>query len=481
MDVPPALAAAFDPAAFRALGHRLVDHLAEHLTAQQARPESAVLPWREPDEQVARWSRSFAGGADPEALLGAVIAESNHLQHPHYVGHQVTPALPQAALSQLVCSLLNSATAVYEMGPVATALERLLARWMGARLGWGEGVDGVFVSGGSLGNLTGLLAARQAKSGHDVWHDGVAGGPLPAVLVGAQAHYSVARALQVMGLGAAGAVAVPVDARYRLDPAALPTAYAAAVASGRRPIAVVASSCSTATGAFDPLEPIADFCTAHDLWLHVDGAHGAPACLSTRHAALLRGIERADSVVWDAHKMMLLPALCTAVLFREGRRSFECFAQEASYLLHRRDPRDEWYNLCGRTLECTRPMMAVPLYVALATYGEALFADHVAARFELGAQFAALLRQQTDFEVPVEPQCNIVCFRHTPPGATDLDALQATIRRRILESGRFYLVQTQLPSGLHLRVTIINPFTSLADLAELLDTVRSVAQAVSAA
>src|SRR5262249_16684433 len=146
-------------------------------------------------------------------------------------------------------------------------------------------------------------------------------GPPLAYLVSTETHYSVARALALMGLGEEGAVPVPVDDRFRMRPEALAEAKRDAEARGRKVIAVVASAGSTATGAFDPLDAIADFCAAHDLWLHVDGAHGASTLLSSTHRARLRGVARADSIVWDAHKMMLMPALVTAVLFRDGKRS----------------------------------------------------------------------------------------------------------------------------------------------------------------
>lgn len=480
MDPEALLREAYDADSFRAAGHRLVDHLADYLATCAGNPppsELPVLPWREPDDWVAAFDDLLArdGEHDLQPLLESFIRFSNHLHHPRYVGHQVGVPLPAAALADFATHLLNNATAVYEMSPLGTALERACCRWLARHLGWTAAADGIFTSGGSLGNLTALLAARQAKAGFDVWSRGEAGGAPLAVLVGAESHYSVARGLQVMGLGAAGVVPVAVDAAYRLDPADLEPAYQRALADGRRPIAVVASSCSTATGAFDPLEPIAGFCAARDLWLHVDGAHGASAALSGAYRPLLAGIDRADSVVWDAHKMLMVPALCTAVLFRDGRRSYEAFAQEASYLLHQRDPRDEWYNLCGRTLECTKPSMALPLAAAIATGGERLFDAYVTSRFALGQRFGELLAAAPDFDLPVAPQGNIVCFRHRPPGLAPgpaLDERQQAIRRAILREGSFYLVQTRLKPGLHLRVALMNPFTSEADLLALMDAVR---------
>ena len=180
------------------------------------------------------------------------------------------------------------------------------------------------------------------------------------MFVSSQGHYSIGRAAQILGWGKGGAVPVPVDAHYRLRPEALLQCLRSAEAEGRRVIAVAASACSTATGAFDPLPEIAAFCKEHSLWLHVDGAHGASALFSTRYRGLCRGIEHADSVVWDAHKMLLLPALVTAVIFRDGAHSYAAFAQEASYLFGSspdngaaqpdlRD-RDEAFDIGRRTL-----------------------------------------------------------------------------------------------------------------------------------
>jgi len=468
------LRAAFDAESFRAHGHRLIDQLADYLATALRGGPLPVLPKMDPAAQNAALPASFPENpsGEPAEIFARVLAGSNHLHHPRYVGHQVTAPLPLAALCDLVDALLNNGMAVYEMGPVATVMEHHLVRWMCSRLGWGDRAGGVFTSGGSAGNLTALLAARQAKAGFDVWEAGNAGGPPLAVLVSEQAHYCIRRAVQIMGWGSAGVVSVPTDARFRMRADALPDAWRSAESEGRKIIAVVASACSTATGSFDPLEAIADFCHAHDLWLHVDGAHGASAALSDKYRPLLAGIERADSVVWDAHKMLLMPALATAVLFREGRRSHEAFAQEASYLFSAPDGGAPWYDIGQRTLECTKRMIALKLYVALSVYGTRLFADYVTASFDLAKRFAARLRQAPDFELAVEPEANIVCFRYTPGGDGDLDALQQRVRDRLLAEGTFYLVQTRLPAGVFLRTTLINALTGDDDLAALLEAIR---------
>src|SRR6185295_3782716 len=246
-----------------------------------------VLPRVTPAELSGAWPARFIPGPAGrfDELVARLVAGSNHLHHPRFVGHQVAPVLPVAALSHLAVSLLNNSLAVFEMGPSGNAIERNLVSWMTQMVGWDSGAGGVLTSGGALGNLTALLAARQAKAGGDPWNDG-SSEPL-AVLVSEEAHYSIDRAVRVMGWGRHGAVPVPADEHFRMRASALEDSFSAATRAGLKVIAVVANACSTATGTFDPLDEIADFCGAHRLWLHVDAAHGAAVLLCAPYRHLL--------------------------------------------------------------------------------------------------------------------------------------------------------------------------------------------------
>lgn len=475
--IPPALLSAYDPERFRREGHALVDQLAEYLRAAEERA-LPVLPWEEPEMELQNWPDALptAPSRSLPELMTRVLAGSNHLHHPRYVGHQVTAPLPSSALVHMVTALLNNGTGVYEMGPLSNPMERSALRWMARQAGLPARADGVLTSGGSVGNLTALLAARQARADHDVWNDGAGAGPPLAILASKETHYSVRRAAQIMGLGEAGVVPIPVDEHFRLRPEALPAATAQAERSGRRVFAVVASAGSTSTGNFDPLEPVADFCRQRGIWFHVDGAHGAAAVLSPKYVSLTAGISRADSLVWDAHKMMLLPALITAVLFGDGRNSYQAFAQKADYLFHEHAD-GEWWNSGLRTFECTKRMMGVELWGALALHGTQMFSDYVTQMFDLGRTFAAMIQEAEDFELAVEPDCNIVCFRHLAGAEADLDRCQERVRQRLLAKGAFYLVQTRLRGRTYLRVTLINPLTTENDLEALLVAIRAAARA----
>jgi L-2,4-diaminobutyrate decarboxylase len=212
--------------------------------------------------------------------------------------------------------------------------------------------------------------------------------------------------------------------------------------------------------------------------MHVDAAHGGAALLSRRYRHLLNGIERADSVVWDAHKMMFVPALCAFVFYRQKPHSFRAFDQEAQYLFDPSAP-DMWEFDGGvRTLECTKRTAAYGLWGVWSLYGPGLFADLVDVCFDLGATFHQLLTAAPDFEPLHEPQCNIVVFRYLPQqirGASNevIGEFQLRLRRNVIQSGKFYLVHCVIDGTAAFRVTLINPLTTTDDLVELLDTLRN--------
>lgn len=465
----------YDPEGFRAAGHAVIDQLADYLTGT-GRGAGPVLPHAPPRVMLERWATP--GDASPlvsfAELLPTVLSDSHHLHHPRYVGHQVSAPIGTAVLAELVSAMLNNGTAEYEMGPVSNAMEKRLLEWLGTTLGFGPDVEGLFTSGGSAGNLTALAAARQSASGADPWNDGLAGAQPLAILVSEQAHYSNDRAARILGLGAGGVIPVPVDDEFRLDPAGLADAHRRAEDSGRRVFAVIGSASSTATGAFDPLDAIADYAAEHDLWFHVDGAHGAIAALAPAYRYLVAGIERADSVVIDAHKMLLQPALLTAVLYRRRGVADRTFHQEQSYVgFHAEEGEFAWWDSGLRTLECSKRMMALELYASLAEHGQAFFAEYLGRMFDLARWFARKIDAAPDFELATQPQANIVCFRVIQAGVDDLDGLQLRIREELVHSGAFYLVKTRLRDRTYLRTTIINPRTTENDLSALLTAIRA--------
>ncbi|MDD3384957.1 MAG: aminotransferase class I/II-fold pyridoxal phosphate-dependent enzyme [Bacteroidales bacterium] len=471
---------AYDPEEFRQQAHRLVDLIANHLKDSYNQKLTSVLPWKEPDERLEHWRNELETEFQFDEFWQDTIEETIHIHHPRYMGHQVCASIPIAGLSEMLNGALNNGSAIYEMGPVSTAMERVVTDWLAKAIGFDEDSAGILTSGGSLGNLTALLAARQSQAGYDLWQKGHQDGFHPALMVSAEAHYSVARAVQLMGWGEQGVIKVPTDNHFRLDPSQLDACLNQAREQGLSVIAVVGNACSTSTGTYDPLTEIAEFCRKNNLWFHVDGAHGGAAAITPKYQHLTRGIELADSVVIDFHKMLGISALTTAVLFREGHRSYDPFNQKAVYILHEKE-RELWFNSAVRTLECTKNMMGIKVYSILRTYGPQVFIDYLTTCYDLGKEFSTLISQSSDFELPYEPETNIVCFRWIDPSLPleEIDRINADVRKTIIESGQFYIVQTKIMGRTYLRTCIMNPLTTRKEMEDLLHLVSSTAEKFS--
>ncbi len=486
-DEPPprraSYADAYNPHTFQNVGYRIIDMISKYLGRATGRAaDLPVYPPVTPDMLLREWGPlSNVKGGTPDdffAMMERFLLQCNHLHSPKYMGHQNAVPLPLSVFSDMISSLLNNCAAVFDMGPVETIVEKRIVDWMCEKIGYKSG-GGFLTSGGTLGNFTALLAARQVmgmRYGFDVWKEGLEQHTNLAILTSDQSHYSIRRPMQMMGLGKESVVIVPTNKDFQVTRDAVERSYAEAVAQGKQVIAFAASSCNTGPGTFDDLVMLSEFCRAKGLWLHVDAAHGGPVLLSPKYQHLLKGIEHADSVVWDFHKMMMVPGLATAVLFREHKDSYQAMRQDAEYLYaNRPDIEADWYTLCKRTLECTKISMGVKFYSMISLYGEEFFANHVTDAFDLAQWFADRTRNDPELELGVEPQSNIVCFRYVPHMRTmdDLSALQSQIRAAVVESGRFYIVQTTLPTGVYLRLSLMNPLTNKEDLEQLIVAVKA--------
>ena len=459
----------YDPQQFREIGHAVIDLLAEYLEKSLS-GKGPVLDWSPPADSACLWQQplpqqpTLSLQAFPEHLQVMLFAHSLHIHHPRNLGHQVAPPLPNAALCDLVASFINQPMAIFEAGPAATLMERQVVRWLGLLIGW-QDTEGVLTSGGAQANLTALLAARQKMAGWDVWKSGMQVGAPLRILTSEHAHYSVARAGGIMGLGTESVVKVATDSLGCMSVPALREAHKRVVASGARIMAVVATAGCTPTGSIDPMADIGSYCRENGLWLHVDGAHGASGLLSSRHREALRGIELADSVVWDGHKLLYMPATVSAVLYRNPETSYAAYAQEASYLFSGQRNEEDAYNLGIRTLECTKRMMGLKLWAAFSLYGTEGLASLVDRVYATANLLAKKLEAAADFELLMPPQTNIVCFRKRSGD-------QAAIRKTLVENGDFHLTQVDLHGTIWLRTAVMNPLTKDSDLEALLEGIR---------
>ena len=270
---------------------------------------------------------------------------------------------------------------------------------------------------------------------------------------------------------------VPLDSKRRMDPVQLQIVLEQSGKAGLDIFAIVATACSTPIGAFDPLDEVAEIAKAKNIWLHVDGAHGASVLFSKKHRHLVKGIDRVDSLVWDAHKMMYVPALSTFVFYKSKEFQERAFQQESPYM---RDPGKKEireFDTFGGTLECTKRPLALGLWALWSVYGSSIFESLIDRTFERTTEFYQLLNDTKDFEPLHEPQSNILCFRYLPKGIKDwpqeqISNFQKTLREKLVRTGDYYTTATQLDGRDCLRVTLINPRTQRDDLMGLMDHLR---------
>ncbi len=466
---------AYDPETFRQQGHELVNLLADYLQqVQQNKSSIPAIKWKTPSQSLNFWRTHLEkdDNMDWIAIFKAFLENSVHVHHPQYMGHQISPPVPIAALAGFLGDFLNNGMGVYEMGMASTTVEKMVVDMVAKQMKMGQEAGGILTSGGTLGNLTALLCARSVKVGENIWKEG--GGNKLALMVSEQAHYCVDRAVRIMGWGEGGIIKIPCNEQFQIRTDLLPEYFESAQKEGRQVIAVVGSACSTSTGAFDDLEAIASFCQKNNLWFHVDGAHGAATAFSRKYNFLVKGIDQADSLVMDFHKMLLTPSITTALVFRRKKDSFKTFAQRAQYLWSQEE-NQEWFNLAKRTFECTKLMLSLKVYAILKTYGLELWEEFVTKVLDIGITFGELIRQKPNFELATNPECNIVCFRYVPEIESSLEKLNALndhIRQSLLEDGAFYIVKTNLNGKLWLRCTFTSPFSEQEDLIELLNRVE---------
>lgn len=417
------------------------------------------------------------GGLSEESLsqfISKYLDSTTRLHHPAYLAHQVSVPHYAGALAALIDGFTNNPMAIYEMGPGAASIEYHIVNWLLEKVGWQPAplknqkdsdqtfAGGVLTHGGSLANLTALIAARK-RMVPNVWQEG---NPSDlALLAPDECHYSIARAAGILGIGRHAIYRLDVDRKGVVVPDRLATAYQRVESEGKRPMALIANACSTSVGLYDPLQEMGEFCQEKNLWFHIDGAHGAAALLSKKHRKLMKGVRLADSLIWDAHKLMRTPVLCAAVLVRDYRTLDNAFEQEASYIFHDKD--QPGIDFIHRTVECTKAGLGLKLFMVLAAIGEQGVAEYIDRQFQLTIEAYEYFQRLPDFECAVKPQSNILCFR-----VKGDDSLQLKLRDRLINQGDFYLSTAAINDKRYMRLVFMHPNTNMNDVERLVHKIK---------
>jgi L-2,4-diaminobutyrate decarboxylase len=450
------------PEPTRKLARELTDVAAEALTGDAGgvrKPDSEQL--------AAKIIQRARKRPDLVSLVRAVREASLALSHPRYGAQQVAAPIPAAALVESVVAAMNQSLAVWEMSPIATAIDRDLMTGFKKLFRYPKSAEGSLVPGGAFANLTALLAARDSLEPLASKN----GNARIAIIVGAQAHYSIARAAAILGLGRDAVFKVPLNAEFCTDLQQCDQAFTSARRAGFRKFIVVGSAGSTPTGGFDDLVSLSHIARKHRAWFHVDAAHGTGLAFSRRFRWRLEGMEKADSLIFDPHKMMFMPLAAGGVLVRNGARLAEPLEEGAPYLFgsKRRFP-----DLGQLTIACSQRFDALKVWLVWRVYGAGLW-DQLTTHVCDVARAAFQYCVESEILEPVhEPHSNIFCFR-LRQRERDSDRQHWAIKEEINESGFAYISSTVLDGRRVLRIVVMNPRTTAEDMCDVLGRVEQIA------
>ncbi len=448
----------------RAMGYRIIDMLVDYTGAQAQFPVTRALDHATFEEILDEPLPET--GSDWQDVLEQferqILTTIDHLDHPRFFAYIPSSSNFVSAMADTLASGYNIFNALYPLGTGAAVVERLAINWLRELCGMPEEAGGLFVSGGSVANLTGLAVARQIQLDGDM-RDAV-------IYCSDQAHFVISRGLRILGFAPEQLREIHSDEDFRLPVADLERAIAEDRAAGKRPFCVAATAGTTNTGAIDPLNDLADLCEREDLWLHVDGAYGASACLSKHRKQALAGIERAHTLAWDAHKWMFQPVECSSLLVRDRHWLGNTFKETAHFLTdaeaHSKDEVGEEMNFMYQGIQLTRYFRALKFWMSLKVFGLAAVRAAIERGFELAELAESLLRDSGRWEIITPAQMAIVTFRYKPRDGDDClaNAVTDKLSDAMAANGFAFASTTRLREKTVMRLVTNNPRTSPSDL-----------------
>ncbi|HEX8130571.1 MAG TPA: aminotransferase class V-fold PLP-dependent enzyme [Pyrinomonadaceae bacterium] len=497
--------------AFGELAARAVELVSDYFRSVAASP---VLTQTSAVELDARFDVPLPVAADP---LDEVFADcrrifegSRQSGHPRFFGYVASPSTPVGAFADLIASAVNQNVPAWRSSPAATHVEHTVIRWLAALTGYAEGASGLLTSGGSMANLNALYVAhrtkaRAAESGNvetgagrdlDVSQKGLWHAARPAtVYVSDQAHMSIAKAADILGLGREQVRVIESDENFRMDVRRLRERIESDVNDNFQPCCVVASAGTVNTGAVDPLDEIARVAREYDLWFHVDGAYGALAAVDPSKRARMAGLAAADSLALDPHKWLYTPIDCGCLLFRDVAQVRAAWAgSEADYIKIFEDTEAESFAFFDYGVELSRRFRALKIWMLLRYYGAQAISAAITEDNALAAYLAECVEAAEDFELLAPVELSICCFRYVPPEARyrlaaanaaerarveeEVNELNERILRVVQRGGGAYVSNASLRGRFALRACIVNFRTTRRDIEATLDIIREAAREV---
>jgi len=466
----------FPPDAFREMGHAAVERLAKYFETLESRP---VLARTKPGEVLAQMPHRAPEDPEPwqaiERDLDRLVEPNlTHWQHPGFFAYFANTGTAPAIVGDFLAAGYNQVGILWRTSPVLTELEQGVVRWLLDLVGlpWGpEGFDGQLADTASTASLIALAAARE-EAYPDVRRTGLAGQPAGVVYCSELAHSSIDKACVVLGFGTAGLRKIPVDAELRMDAAALEVEIAKDLTAGRVPVAVVATAGTTTVTSVDPIARLVEICRRENIWLHVDAAYAGSAAALPEMRSLFAGWERADSVLFNPHKWMLVPLECTGLFFRRMERVRRAFSVVPNYLETPEGQAVREYMDYG--VQLGRRFRALKMWMTLRAFGASGVRARLRAHLVLARALRGVLEREPGVTIAAPTPFSVVTFRWTSPSMSpaECDAANARILARINEDGRSFISHALVSGRYTLRVAIGNVRTERRHLQTFLQVFR---------
>uniref|UniRef100_A0A6A7FQM0 Cysteine sulfinic acid decarboxylase-like isoform X1 n=3 Tax=Hirondellea gigas TaxID=1518452 RepID=A0A6A7FQM0_9CRUS len=349
-----------------------------------------------------------------DEVLERIVRHSVRTQHPHFF-NQLYGGIDEVGLAGAwLLEALNTNQHTYEVGPALVVTEFRVVEQLVKLFGWTSG-DGIFCSGGSLANMYSIVLARHHLD-PDIKKKGLFGRKPLVILTSDQSHYSITKAAFWLGFGLDNVVSVVSDTNGVMTGEAVAEALEKVKKEGKQPFYVNATAGTTVFGAFDELEAIAEICAAEKLWMHVDACWGGATVLSSKHRHLLKGIERADSLAWNPHKMLCAPLPCSVFLVKNEGLLYQANCVGATYLFQQDKFYDVSYDTGDKSIQCGRKGEALKLWLMFKIHGMDTLEFRVDAAFEASRFLEEEIKKREGFELVRENlPCTNVCFWYIPP------------------------------------------------------------------
>jgi L-2,4-diaminobutyrate decarboxylase len=421
-----------------------------------------------------------------EQIGPQLIQHLININHPLCMAHLNCPPLLSSIAAEIIISTTNQSMDTWDGSAAATLIEQQMVDWLCQCYGFSEAADGIFTSGGTQSNLMGLLLARDYAA-HQQFNWSISKQGLPPqahkfrILCSADSHFSIRQASHLLGLGEQALVPIATNDNHGLSAAMVKQAFYKLKQAGLLPIALVSTAGTTDLGTISPLDALADCAKQLGIWFHVDAAFGSGLIFSEQHRHKLAGIEQADSLTIDFHKLFYQSISCGVFLVK-NKKNFDFIQFNADYLNPESNEKYGLPDLVGKSIQTTRRFDALKIYLTLQAYGQEIFATLIDTTLDLAQQTAAYLEKATDFELLASPVLNTVVFRYcpTPIPAEDnqdhyYDSLNEHIRYTLLQTGQAIIGRTKIKDQVYLKFTLMNPLININDIDKLFTLIRQIA------